>query len=723
MVLGNYLIPIYVGSPEIIFPRLNNCSVVFTSLSLVIMLLALLTEYSIGPGWTLYPPLSLYPVNTTVLVVLGLTVSGLGTLVTSINYILTAFHTLILADLFVPAMIITSIMLVFVLPVLTGALLLIISDMYFNTIFWKGIINGNSGDPILFQHIFWWSNIEPHNIERYYMNIAICLDPMSSFFMYYVVSLLVANIVTIMLMVGNEQVTNSAFKENSVGTSETLRNVPSNRSPGKVSHDSESKRFNEWLAGYIDGRGNLLVNNSGTCGLELVTDQYDQTVLLQIKNKLGGSIQSRVRNNSFRYFLRYDKQIIDLIHRINGNIRSSQRTPQFILLCSRYNIPYISPQSLTNSNSWYSGYYDSLGNIDCSRSAITVSLSTKHEIDIKLFNTGPFAGGSYQYVRSGSGYYIWSTSDKLTVLDLYNYFKLYPSRTNQLQRIKLIPQFYTLQSDQTQSLDKLWSTFLAEWGERVKTKSNFVLDKTNTLTTAELDFLFEDKQWNEWLAGFIDGDGHIRVSGGHCFLDIPQETKNLHVLKMIQEKLGGTIKKVNNEASPNTYRYYLGDKSGMLQFAHRVNGNIRGVSRVPQFIKLCTFLDIKYVPAVELTIENAWFSGMFDSDGTILASFKSSRGITLKVTSKYSADVELFLPLFGGSISKQPTSYDWLTANQTVVMNACNYLTTLYSVKNHRVNLVSTFYNLRSLRAYLPDSPRNSEWRSLEADWNKYKSI
>ena len=120
------------------------------------MLLALLTEYSIGPGWTVYPPLSLYPVNTTVLVILGLAVSGLGTLITSINYILTAFHTLILADLFVPAMVITSVMLVFVLPVLTGALLLIISDMYFNTIFWKGIINGNSGDPVLYQHLFWF---------------------------------------------------------------------------------------------------------------------------------------------------------------------------------------------------------------------------------------------------------------------------------------------------------------------------------------------------------------------------------------------------------------------------------------------------------------------------------------------------------------------------------------------------------------------------------------
>jgi cytochrome c oxidase subunit 1 len=152
--LGNYLVPIYVGSPEIIFPRLNNCSVIFTSLSLIVLLLALLTEYSIGPGWTMYPPLSLYPVNTTLLVIVSLAISGLGTLITSINYVLTTFHTLILSDLFIPSIVITALMLIIVLPILTGALLLVLSDMYFNTIFFRGIINGNTGDPVLYQHLF-----------------------------------------------------------------------------------------------------------------------------------------------------------------------------------------------------------------------------------------------------------------------------------------------------------------------------------------------------------------------------------------------------------------------------------------------------------------------------------------------------------------------------------------------------------------------------------------
>lgn len=61
--LPNYLVPIYVGYPEIIFPRLKNASVILSFISLLILVLALLTEYSVGPGWT-------------VLVILGLAVSG-----------------------------------------------------------------------------------------------------------------------------------------------------------------------------------------------------------------------------------------------------------------------------------------------------------------------------------------------------------------------------------------------------------------------------------------------------------------------------------------------------------------------------------------------------------------------------------------------------------------------------------------------------------------------
>jgi hypothetical protein len=509
--LGNYLIPIYVGSPEIIFPRLNNCSVLFTSISFVIMVLALLTEYSIGPGWTVYPPLSLYPVNTTVLVIVGLVVNGLGTLVTSINYVLTAFHTLILADLFVPAMVITSVMLIFVLPVLTGALLLIISDLYFNTIFWKGVINGNSGDPVLYQHLFWFfGNVTtwPFDIERYHLHDAVCWNFMleiiiscitiyhiirltittnRSLWLYIVVLVLLADMVTTLVMMNNQQVTNSHL--DLVGTSETLRivsflttiptlqstlnsNSNSNSNTNSNPNSNDDKRFNEWLAGIIDGDGTLLVSKSGYCSCEITMDKYDEHTLMHIKNKLGGSVKSRSGSNSYRYRLHHTKGMIDLIHRINGNIRNSKRFPQLMRICDKLNIPYISPIPLTIDNAWYSGFFDSDGTIrakfDSPSPTVIIAVANKHKVDVEPFLV---FNGNISYSKSGYGHYMWSISSQSDINNMLQYFKVNPSRSHKLARINLVNKFYTLRSLKAHqqpintSLNKSWNSLKIKWSK------------------------------------------------------------------------------------------------------------------------------------------------------------------------------------------------------------------------------------------------------------------
>ena len=55
---GNYFVPIFQGSPEVVYPRVNNFSILILFISYLLLMLSLILEFGGGTGWTLYPPLS-----------------------------------------------------------------------------------------------------------------------------------------------------------------------------------------------------------------------------------------------------------------------------------------------------------------------------------------------------------------------------------------------------------------------------------------------------------------------------------------------------------------------------------------------------------------------------------------------------------------------------------------------------------------------------------------
>ena len=55
---GNYFVPIFQGSPEVVYPRVNNFSILILFVSYLFFILSLISEFGGGTGWTLYPPLS-----------------------------------------------------------------------------------------------------------------------------------------------------------------------------------------------------------------------------------------------------------------------------------------------------------------------------------------------------------------------------------------------------------------------------------------------------------------------------------------------------------------------------------------------------------------------------------------------------------------------------------------------------------------------------------------
>merc|ERR1712137_464616 len=114
-------------------------------------------------GWTLYPPLStsfmsLSPSSTGNLI-FGLLVSGISSCLTSVNFWVTILNlrsyclTLKTMPLFPWALLITAAMLLLTLPVLSGALLMVIADLHSNTLFFDPVFGG---DPVFYQHLFWF---------------------------------------------------------------------------------------------------------------------------------------------------------------------------------------------------------------------------------------------------------------------------------------------------------------------------------------------------------------------------------------------------------------------------------------------------------------------------------------------------------------------------------------------------------------------------------------
>lgn len=271
------------------------------------------------------------------------------------------------------------------------------------------------------------------------------------------------------------------YKSNLVGISETTR-VNFSSSPIKSgtdlnnikSQDSQVKtrdKFNDWLAGLIDGDGSLNVSKQGYTSCEITVALNDEKALLQIKQKFGGSVKLRSGVQAVRYRLHNKKGMINLINAINGNIRNTKRLAQLHHICSILNIPIVKPINLTLNNSWFSGFFDADGTIGYyyknNHPQLTISVSNKLYIDIEYFI--PLFGGNIYYDRGSNGSYKWSIQSESDVSNFINYINNNPSRTTKSNKLLLTSLYYKLvklrayKAPLDSNLNKSWIIFNNKW--------------------------------------------------------------------------------------------------------------------------------------------------------------------------------------------------------------------------------------------------------------------
>ena len=157
--LGNFMLPIMIGARDLAFPRLNLGSWYIFSAGGVCLLIGVIGG-GVDTGWTFYTPYSSMYSNTQVTwAILGAFFAGFSSITTAINFIVTVHKmrapgmTWFRLPLFIWALYATSVIILLGTPVVAITLLLVVFERMFHLPIFSPELGG---DPVLFQHLFWF---------------------------------------------------------------------------------------------------------------------------------------------------------------------------------------------------------------------------------------------------------------------------------------------------------------------------------------------------------------------------------------------------------------------------------------------------------------------------------------------------------------------------------------------------------------------------------------
>lgn len=274
----------------------------------------------------------------------------------------------------------------------------------------------------------------------------------------------------------------------------------------------------------------------------------------------------------------------------------------------------------------------------------------------------------------------------------------------------------------------------------------------------------KDERWNQWLAGLTDGDGcfYLNQKEKSVSFEVTTHTTDVRILRNIKNTLkAGTVKLRSNSQS---VRYRVKQQAVILDIVNRLNGKLCNKARIDQFKKVCELLNVQEIltfgcgatPSL-LKKENAYLSGLIDSDGSLsisvskssaedsqksgvggrtirLINSKAHNQVSLKVTSIDQNNLNLVQSSYGfGTIyvekpnkkNRSPNiKYHWTIRSYKDFQHVYEYLklSPLKSVKMHRMRLALLYFKYKDLGYHLKasDTIESKIWEKFCKSWFKY---
>ena len=266
---------------------------------------------------------------------------------------------------------------------------------------------------------------------------------------------------------------------------------------------SKDYKWNQWLAGLIDGNGCFDTSSKGSIAqFSLTMHSSDERCLYRVKQKIGGNVKPVSGARAMRLRLSSKPHIKSLVERINPFVLNNIRRSQLNIVCERLGIEAQNTGVFSWESSYGSGLFDSDGSVVLSvkeheaepnlaglegkverlknaRSIqLAIKVTQKLEENVAFMST-PFprvqkneVDNKFGYIyfdKAQNGYYSWCISCRSDILRFCHYSKQNPSRSVKMHRLLLIPKFYELwgrkpyNSEPNSLLEKQWFEFAEKW--------------------------------------------------------------------------------------------------------------------------------------------------------------------------------------------------------------------------------------------------------------------